>query len=705
MNRFSLTRITQAMLVSALVLVWATPSFAQVSVSLPDTTMGDAGTTGVIPVTVSDLTDSSVVAYSFVISFDQSVVQITGASVDGTISEGLSFEQNATDSTFALALAAATPLEGEGTLVNLNVSFVAEGTSDLTFTSFELNEGEPAVETTDGTVVVGEGPPPPPPPGGACVGDGTPGDPLQIPAVAGAPMVDGVVDLVWTTQGCTVAIATLVNGTAPDDDADLSGTAHVMYDKGHLYVLYDVNDSELRNNSTDSWQDDAVDLYIDPFNRKTFQGRDPSDAQFEFSWGDAGHNVTGGTQGHAERVVYRWTTKAAAGDTTGYIVEAKVPWFNFGFEPQGRNELIGIEFMINDDDPPTADRDAKLAWFSEEGVDEAWQWSHVLGTAMLTGDPVQSGDPFSPLEIPFTSTAPTINGTREAAWNNGVTVELNKLASGSVSDTSDLFVQVTAMFDWTNLYVFYDVDDDQLVYDAGADTWQDDTVDLYIDGGNEKARSTYDANDAQFEFRWGDPNRNVTGNAGGGPLAQGVMYEVMTKVENGDTTGYTIEAVVPWANFGIQPYWDTIIGLEFKINEDDPPGGNTRDAKMTWYEDGDDAWQWAHVMGTARLVGGRGVDTEGTAELPERFEIHSVYPNPFNPSTTAIVHVREIGDYDVRIYNVLGQQVDVRRVQAQVPGVMEVSLDFGRYASGLYMISIENLQTGTVATAKAMFLK
>ena len=866
-------------------------------------------TTVSIPInTTSSLTGEGILSYQFTVTYDPAIINLTGFDAAGTLSEGMTIVPNAaTANSLTIAAAGTTPLEGEGTLINLTGTPVAEGTTTLTFTAFQFNEGTPigggnpadieiqfggqegsaespleipvamtppmidgemdavwadfakqvsmenvvngaapvnaadlsgdvwvmydasnlyvlynirddslindspnsweddAVDLyidggnehsdstrdandaqyefswgddanaitggtqglTDGveyawtTTVDGAGDTTgyyieavvpwsnfglspsgnmemigiefmvndDDPPGGAtrdtklawfanednawqwshvlgyAVLVGTPppvgsaGTPLEIPTTPGPPKIDGVIDLAWAEHGSSVSIGNTVSGagTEPADDVDLSGEVWFMYDKGNLYVLYDVNDANLINDSPNSWEDDAVDLYIDAGNEHTDSTRDANDAQYEFSWGDDSLAVTGSVQGNDEDVRYAWSTKTnEAGDTLGYIIEAQVPWKNFSdvLNPSGQGELIGIEFMINDDDPPGgATRDTKMAWYANE--DNAWQWSHVLGYAKLVGDPIGSGDPWAPYEIMHTDSAPELDGQREATWDQAHRLELNKW-SGDMqpTDLADLNPSAELLFDSDYLYVYYQTADEALFNDSG-NTWQDDSFDLDIDAGNEKTENGYDDNDAAFEF--GYNATEVTGNAVPN-FSSGVEF---VSVETAD--GYAVEARVPWANFDLRAPDGALIGLEIKANDDDL-GGDTRDTKYGWYEGTDNAWQWAHVFGTARLVGGS-VAAEPDGEMPERFAIESVYPNPFNPSTTAVVSVREVGDYDVRIYNVLGQLIEKRMITAQIPGRMEVSLDFGRFASGLYMISVKNMQTGKIATAKAILTK
>lgn len=130
------------------------PALAQVDVSLPTTT-GTVGDDTTIDVTVGDLTGQNVVSYQFVVEFDETILEVTDATVTGTRSSGLNVVTNTTTpGQITVVAAGASPLTGSGRLVRLNVSYLAQGTSALTFGSITLNEGSPAANTTDGSIQV-----------------------------------------------------------------------------------------------------------------------------------------------------------------------------------------------------------------------------------------------------------------------------------------------------------------------------------------------------------------------------------------------------------------------------------------------------------------------------------------------------------------------------------------------------------------------
>ena len=129
---------------------------AQVSVSLPAVN-GPVGGSGLIALSVGDLTGQSVVAFEFTISYDPSVIEITGVSSTGTLTEGkLLLENTSVAGELSVSNASEAAYAGSGTLLNLEINYLAEGVSLLEFSNFSFNENNPVATTTNGSVTVGE---------------------------------------------------------------------------------------------------------------------------------------------------------------------------------------------------------------------------------------------------------------------------------------------------------------------------------------------------------------------------------------------------------------------------------------------------------------------------------------------------------------------------------------------------------------------
>ncbi len=89
---------------------------------------------------------------------------------------------------------------------------------------------------------------------------------FYIPYAFTPPALDGEVDGVWanaSTQEMTIPI----NGTV-DSHLDAGGHWQVMWDSEYLYLIVEIVDSELVNDTATTWQDDSIEFYFDGGNTK-----------------------------------------------------------------------------------------------------------------------------------------------------------------------------------------------------------------------------------------------------------------------------------------------------------------------------------------------------------------------------------------------------------------------------------------------------
>lgn len=137
----------------AVLLLQSGMSIAQVSVSLPNVTGQAAGTSVVLPIAVGNLTGQSVSAYQFTMTYDTTVVKITGYDATATLSSGMTIVLNTTTpGVIYVSAAGANNLTGSGVLLKLDGTFTGTGTSPLTFTTFQFNEGTPAASPKNGSI-------------------------------------------------------------------------------------------------------------------------------------------------------------------------------------------------------------------------------------------------------------------------------------------------------------------------------------------------------------------------------------------------------------------------------------------------------------------------------------------------------------------------------------------------------------------------
>ncbi len=95
-----------------------------------------------------------------------------------------------------------------------------------------------------------------------------------------------------------------------------------------------------------------------------------------------------------------------------------------------------------------------------------------------------------------------------------------------------------------------------------------------------------------------------------------------------------------------------------------------------------------------------GVLSARIENLPTTYSLEQNYPNPFNPTTTISFSLPYAGEWQIEIYNILGQLVEEFGDEAEA-GNHTVEWDAGRYASGVYFY---RLQAGSFSATKKMVL-
>lgn len=150
--KFLLVGITMLMLNATMLL-------GQATVTLP-TVSGAPGTEKVVDITTTDLASMNVLSYQFDISYDNTVVELTGVETDGTLIDNFgsySVNPDIANGVIRFAWANSSALSGAGTLVKIKVKFLAVGTSALTFGStFQFNAGTPTATTVNGSAMASQ---------------------------------------------------------------------------------------------------------------------------------------------------------------------------------------------------------------------------------------------------------------------------------------------------------------------------------------------------------------------------------------------------------------------------------------------------------------------------------------------------------------------------------------------------------------------
>ena len=219
--------------------------------------------------------------------------------------------------------------------------------------------------------------------------------------------------------------------------------------------------------------------------------------------------------------------------------------------------------------------------------------------ALATAPPV----PDSAVIIVRTASPPRIDGEVDAVWEEAVARPIRVPVAGTSDGDADLEAEFRTLHDDRALYVLFSVSDDSSRSDSPL-PFEDDAVEVYVDGGYERA-IYFDHNDWQFVFGR-DGRRWVTG----GLTAR---HPGLESASAETATGYRVEISIPWDGLGVSPEDGAAIGLEAHVDDDDD--GSGVDAVLAWHAAGP-SYENASLLGAAVLGGAGGTHGGATAVVP-----------------------------------------------------------------------------------------
>ena len=201
------------------------------------------------------------------------------------------------------------------------------------------------------------------------------------------------------TVVCYRAPAMTINGNLSETGWNLSksitkntiGTGNntatfgVMWDNTNLYIGGRVLDGNLYSDSPNSWDDDALEVFIDANNNKA-TGYDAGDNQVIKNW----NKSTVFTRTTLTGLQHAW-----AAVTGGYTIELAVPWSSLGISAPANGTKVGIDVGYNDDDNGGG-RESQAVWF---GNSNNYINTSAFGTLVLSSSTGTVGSSFSSISI------------------------------------------------------------------------------------------------------------------------------------------------------------------------------------------------------------------------------------------------------------------------------------------------------------------
>lgn len=179
---------------------------------------------------------------------------------------------------------------------------------------------------------------------------------------------------------------------------------------------------------------------------------------------------------------------------------------------------------------------------------------------------------------------PTIDGDIDKIWSTSRKAKTDRyVASESETPADEAAVaEFRCLWDAKHLYVLAVVKDAALST-SGEESWQQDSVEIFIDQNMARATS-YDEDDGQYRVN------------GDGEISYGqVPKEAMKAIAKKTKTGYVVEAAIELT--AITAEKGSKIGFDVQVNDDSDSSG-TRGAIMKWNDDTNESWQDVSRLGT-----------------------------------------------------------------------------------------------------------
>ena len=157
----------------------------------------------------------------------------------------------------------------------------------------------------------------------------------RVDVSRGTPVIDGVADPIWDRATPTDTPVALSDGAGT-----ATASVRLLWDSQRLYVLATVTDPTLDESSPNPWEQDSVEVFVDPDNGKT-AGYADDDGQYRVSFSNR-QSLGGNFNAYAIAGNLTSTARRIPG---GYVVEAAIDLTTAHPAP---GTLLGFDLQVND---------------------------------------------------------------------------------------------------------------------------------------------------------------------------------------------------------------------------------------------------------------------------------------------------------------------------------------------------------------------
>lgn len=428
-------------------------------------------------------------------------------------------------------------------------------------------------------------------------------------AAFGTPIIDEqAVDSIWNSVE-PITMFQAKRGEITEDTAFPS--VKTMWDNEYVYILAEVEDSEIYKNEVTLHESDYTELYFNPLKDRENDTYDDSEFWIKI-------HPDGTLESHANAP--EGIISTAFVTDTGYVTQVKIPHELYTAE---EGETIGFDLQIGNASAATGKRDIILGW--NDTINSAYKNPAVVGE-LVFGEAVNPliGKTSTPLELFI----PAVNQEVKVTENGHVVKTMNAFYGSpeitadatavdpiwnSISAATDFHAKtgelisptaIKAMWNEEFIYFLTEVSDPEIFKANSSAIHESDNTELYLDPNLSRAAS-YDNDDVWIKIF---PDGFTQGHAN---MPEGtVTNSIITE------TGYITQYKIPFAATAAQT-----IGFDIQINDGDEATGK-RHSILGWNDTTGDTWKTLETVGelyfapaTSNPVQPRAAVTTSTATL------------------------------------------------------------------------------------------
>jgi hypothetical protein len=222
-------------------------------------------------------------------------------------------------------------------------------------------------------------------------------------------------------------------------------------------------------------------------------------------------------------------------------------------------------------------------------------------------------------QIPKTKVVPVIDGQQDQIWkaidwNGQRWYNVGDPPTAPADSGAGLAGLSKAMWDANNMYWLVYTIDDNIVDIPANSNWNQDAVELYIDGANDKATGT-SLTGTQYQLTFSHWTKGIEVghwyNAGARATldSTGIEYKIADVADDAGFPGWMLEVKIPLANLGIDgsAAGGQKVGWEIQQDESDD-AATGRQFMSKWWSNSNNSWANGGIWGTA-VMDTREVDT------------------------------------------------------------------------------------------------